>query len=139
MSAVLDQICAYAERTLAGSNLTFALVVWVKGEQSNPASVAISTPPAMQKHAPTALRTTAAAADPEGEPKALTAEELGELLTVLEGEREVVASSHCMAIEPGAEGWDLDTIDEPTIRPLIDQMDRCIAALKRVGAGAEAR
>jgi hypothetical protein len=59
MSQVLDDICAYADRKLEGSKLTFALVVWVKGEAGNPKSVALSSPPPSQRDAVTALRTTA--------------------------------------------------------------------------------
>ena len=60
---VLDDICAFADRKLEGSNLTFALVVWCKGDEANPASVALSAPPAAQAAAPTALRTTADAVE----------------------------------------------------------------------------
>lgn len=60
---VLDDICAFADRKLEGSNLTFALVVWCKGDEANPASVALSAPPAAQAAALTALRTTADAVE----------------------------------------------------------------------------
>lgn len=62
MSAI-DEICAYADRKLAGSTLTFAVVVWVKGGEANPASVSLSAPSAFQASAIQALRTTADAAE----------------------------------------------------------------------------
>lgn len=61
--SVPDEICAYAERRLKGSNLTFALVLWVKGDEENPESVALCAPPADQAAAIAALRTTADAAE----------------------------------------------------------------------------
>lgn len=63
---VLDDICAYAARELAGSKLTFALVVWVKGREGDPKSVALSAPPEYQAAATTALETTAKAAREAG-------------------------------------------------------------------------
>lgn len=64
--SIPDDICAYADRRLEGSTLTFALVLWVKGEETNPQSVALSCPPEFQKAAPTALLTTARAASGAG-------------------------------------------------------------------------
>ena len=59
MSAILDDICAYADRKLQGGTLTFALVCWVRGEAAIPSSVALWTPPASQAEAAVALRTAA--------------------------------------------------------------------------------
>jgi hypothetical protein len=64
----LDDICAYADRKLKGSTLTFALVVWVKGQADNPKSVALSSPPESQADATMALRTTADAQDAAWKP-----------------------------------------------------------------------
>jgi hypothetical protein len=139
MSATLDDICAYAERKLAGTTLTFALVCWVKGEEADPKSVALSAPPAFQKAAHAALRTTVAAADPAGEPKRLTPDETREVLALMTQEREVLASSFCAQAERPETGWDLSTIEEPDMRIYIDRWDAVIAALQRATDGTEGR
>lgn len=61
---VLDDICAYADRKLKGSTVTFALVAWVKGDQANPQSLALSAPPDFTPQVKEALTTMVDVLDP---------------------------------------------------------------------------
>lgn len=85
--SIPDQICAFAaEKLKASDTLTFALVIWVRGQADRPASVSLSTPPEDLGEACTALVTTArTVGGPAAAEVALRGERLQHVAELIQG------------------------------------------------------
>lgn len=82
MTDALDRICAYAERQLEGTGLTFAVVAWLTGRADDPKAVALSSPPSSQVEAASALATVLGQVAPAQTPDQSTETILMALATV---------------------------------------------------------
>lgn len=59
MTDIVTRICDFTADALAGSGLTFAVIIWKPNQADLPDSIAIQTPVASEGEALTACRTAA--------------------------------------------------------------------------------